>query len=83
MLSLADVNEILAVPLLGVIPESQAVLRASNSGVPVIVDSESDAGQAYSDAVARFLGDEVPFRFLEEKTNWLKRIFSFKERETT
>jgi septum site-determining protein MinD len=83
MLSLADVNEILAVPLLGVIPESQAVLRASNSGVPVIVDTESDAGQAYSDAVARFLGDQVAFRFLEEKSHWLKRMFSFKERETT
>jgi septum site-determining protein MinD len=82
MLSLADVNEILAIPLLGVIPESQAVLRASNSGVPVIVDSESDAGQAYADAVSRFLGEDVPFRFLQEKSHWLKRMFSFKERET-
>jgi septum site-determining protein MinD len=81
MLSLADVNEILAIPLLGVIPESTAVLRASNSGVPVIVDSESDAGQAYSDAVSRFLGEEVPFRFLQEKSHWLKRMFSFKEKE--
>jgi septum site-determining protein MinD len=82
MLSLADVNEILAIPLLGVIPESTAVLRASNSGVPVIVDQESDAGQAYSDAVSRFLGEEVPFRFLQEKPHWLKRMFSFKEKET-
>jgi septum site-determining protein MinD len=81
MLSLADVNEILAIPLLGVIPESTAVLRASNSGVPVIVDNESDAGQAYSDAVSRFLGEEVPFRFLQEKSHWLKRMFSFKEKE--
>jgi septum site-determining protein MinD len=81
MLSLSDVNEILAIPLLGVIPESQAVLRASNSGVPVIVDSDSDAGQAYSDAVSRFLGETVPFRFLEEKTHWFKRLFSFKESE--
>jgi septum site-determining protein MinD len=81
MLSLADVNDILAIPLLGVIPESQAVLRASNSGVPVIVDNESDAGQAYSDAVSRFLGESVEFRFLEEKRHWLKRMFSFKETE--
>jgi septum site-determining protein MinD len=81
MLSLSDVNEILAIPLLGVIPESQAVLRASNSGVPVIVDTESDAGQAYADAIARYLGEDVPFRFLEEKTHWLKRLFSFKEKE--
>lgn len=82
MLSLADVNEILAIPLLGVIPESQAVLRASNSGEPVILDTESDAGKAYTDAVARFLGEEVPHRFIEEKTHWLKRIFSFKEKES-
>lgn len=76
MLSINDVNEILAIPLLGVIPESQAVLRASNSGEPVILDQESDAGQAYSDAIARFLGEDVPHRFIEEKSHWLKRLFS-------
>lgn len=81
MLSIADVNEILAIPLLGVIPESQAVLRASNSGDPVILDIQSDAGQAYTDAVARFLGEERPHRFIQEKKNWLKRIFG-KEKET-
>ncbi|KFZ36466.1 cell division inhibitor MinD [Shewanella mangrovi] len=76
MLSVEDVKEILAIPLLGVIPESQSVLKASNSGVPVIVDQQSDAGQAYSDAVARLLGDEVPLRFVnEEKKGILKRIF--------
>lgn len=82
MLSLSDVNEILAIPLLGVIPESQAVLRASNAGEPVILDKESDAGQAYSDAVGRFLGEEVAHRFIKEKSHWLKRIFSSKEKET-
>jgi len=81
MLSIADVNEILAIRLLGVIPESPAVLRASNSGDPVILDRESDAGQAYADAITRFLGEDVPLRFVEEKTHWLKRIFSFKEKE--
>lgn len=82
MLSLSDVNEILAIPLLGVIPESTAVLRASNAGEPVILDNESDAGQAYADAVSRFLGDDVPHRFIEEKAHWLKRLFSSKEKET-
>lgn len=80
MLSLADVNEILSIPLLGVIPESPAVLKSSNTGKPVILDQESDAGQAYADAVARFLGEEVPHRFIDEKSNWFKRLFSFKER---
>ncbi|MCK8045252.1 septum site-determining protein MinD [Shewanella sp. 1CM18E] len=76
MLSVQDVEEILAIPLIGVIPESQAVLKASNSGVPVIIDQESDAGMAYSDAVERLLGQELPFRFLtEEKKGFLKRIF--------
>jgi septum site-determining protein MinD len=76
MLSVADVEEILAVPLLGVIPESQAVLKASNQGVPVIHDDLSDAGQAYDDAVARYLGEDRPHRFLEEaKKGFLKRVF--------
>lgn len=76
MLSVADVEEILAIPLLGVIPESQAVLKASNSGIPVIIDQESDAGQAYSDSVARLVGEDVEMRFItEEKKGFLKRIF--------
>ncbi len=67
MLSMDDVVEILAIPLLGVIPESSAVLQASNSGIPVILDQECDAGQAYSDAVARLLGEELPHRFLQSR----------------
>ena len=67
MLSVNDVREILSLDLLGVIPESKAVLNASNSGVPVILDTESDAGQAYQDAVGRYLGEDLPHRFLEIK----------------
>jgi len=85
MISVETVQDILGVPLLGVIPESTAVLRASNSGVPVIIDTQSDAGQAYSDAVNRFLGETIPHRFLNvEKKGLLRRIFSSKTtRETT
>ncbi|WP_149535400.1 septum site-determining protein MinD [Siccirubricoccus phaeus] len=77
MLKLEDVREILAIPLLGVIPESESVLKASNTGTPVIMDAESVAGQAYKDAVGRFLGDELPHRFLdpEKKPGILKRLF--------
>ncbi|RJG42549.1 septum site-determining protein MinD [Motilimonas pumila] len=76
MLSVEDINDILAVKLLGVIPESQAVLKASNSGEPVILDKESDAGMAYQDAVDRLLGQERDFRFIEEeKKGFLSRIF--------
>ncbi|KAB7622555.1 septum site-determining protein MinD [Alkalilimnicola sp. S0819] len=76
MLSVDDVQEILAIPLLGVIPESQAVLNASNAGVPVILEQQSDAGQAYDDAVARFLGEDRPHRFLTAaRKGLLGRIF--------
>ena len=81
MLSLSDVNEILSIPLLGVIPESSAVLKASNSGVPVIHDDESDAGLAYADAINRFLGEQVPLRFVEEKKSWFKRLLNLTEKE--
>jgi septum site-determining protein MinD len=76
MLSVQDVEDILAVPLLGVIPESQAVLKASNTGVPVILDEESIAGQAYLDAVGRLIGDDIPHRFLsvEKKKGFFKRL---------
>ena len=75
MLSVNDVEEILAIPLLGVIPESEAVLKASNQGAPVILDEATQAGQAYSDAVDRLLGKDIPHRFLEaEKKSFLKRL---------
>lgn len=67
MLSVVDVQEILSLDLLGVIPESEDVLSASNKGVPVIMNEKSDASLAYEDSVARFLGDEVPFRFIDAR----------------
>jgi len=76
MLSVDDVQDILSLHLLGVIPESQAVLNASNSGTPVILDEQSDAGQAYSDIVDRYLGEDKPHRFIdEEKKGLFGRLF--------
>jgi septum site-determining protein MinD len=76
MLSVQDVKEILAIPLIGVIPESKAVLKASNTGIPVILDEISDAGQAYQDAIARFLGENKPLRFVSnERKGILRRLF--------
>ncbi len=76
MLSVEDVKEILAIPLLGVVPESQAVLTSSNAGTPVIAQTDSDAGQAYDDVVARFLGESRPMRFLTaEKKGFLGKLF--------
>jgi septum site-determining protein MinD len=81
MLSVQDIQDILAIPLIGIIPESKAVLKASNTGTPVIFDDQSDAGNAYKDAIARFLGEDKPMRFLQtERKGLLRRLFG-KQRE--
>ena len=76
MLSVEDVQELLTIPLLGVIPESLDVLKASNAGNPVILNEESDAGKAYADAVERLLGNEVPLRFITEKKRFFGKLFN-------
>lgn len=76
MLSVDDIVDLLAIPLLGIIPESQSVLEASNSGKPVILDEKSTAGIAYTDAIERLLGEERPHKFMDvEKKGFLKRLF--------
>ena len=65
MLGVDDVKDILAIDLLGVIPESTDVLNASNSGSQVIALGDIPAAQAYDDLVHRFLGDDRPHRYLE------------------
>ena len=75
-MSVDDVKEILGLDVIGVVPESPDVLAASNSGVPVILNDESDASLAYDDAVARLLGESLPLRFLEEpKRGFFARMF--------
>ena len=69
-------NDILKVPLLGVVPESHSVLEASNHGEPVIHYTDSVAGQCYEDIVARFLGEERPLRHIDvKKKSLLQRWF--------
>jgi len=76
MLSIADVEEVLGIKTLGVIPESSDVLDASNKGEPVILAAESSAGQAYDDAVARLLGEDRPMRFTQaEKKGFFSKLF--------
>ena len=76
MLSIADVQEILGLEVVGVIPESPEVLQSSNAGVPVILDEVSPAGQAYTDAVARILGEDRPMRFTTvEKKGFFSKMF--------
>jgi len=65
MLSIKDIEDILRIQLIGVIPESESVLQASNQGVPSIHLKGSDVAEAYQDVVARYLGEERPLRFTE------------------
>ena len=76
MLSITDVEEVLGLKTIGVIPESGDVLNASNKGEPVILDMESPAGLAYDDAVARLLGETRPMRFTQvEKKGFFSKLF--------
>lgn len=80
MLSVDDIKDILSIPLLGVIPECKAVLKASNAGIPVTLDMKNDAGQSYQDAVSRFLGEKVAHKFINlQKKGILERLFGAQE----
>ena len=79
MLSVQDIQDILRIPLIGVIPESQNVLQASNAGAPVIHQEDVVAAQAYQDVVARLLGENREIRFLEaEKKGFFQKLFGGK-----
>jgi septum site-determining protein MinD len=79
MLSLQDIQDILRIKLLGVIPESENVLQASNQGTPAIHMANSDVSEAYKDVIDRFLGEDKPMRFIDaEKPSFFKRLFGGK-----
>ncbi|MDB5741880.1 MAG: septum site-determining protein MinD [Polaromonas sp.] len=79
MLSLEDIQDILRIKLIGVIPESESVLQASNQGVPAVHMQGSDVSEAYKDVIDRFLGQDKPMRFIEaQKPSFFKRLFGGK-----
>lgn len=79
MLSLEDISEILRIKLIGVVPESEAVLHASNQGLPAVHIDGTDVAEAYKDVVARFLGEDKPLRFTDyQKPGLLQRLFGSK-----
>ena len=76
MLSIEDVLEILSIPLLGIVPESEEVLRASNLGTPVTLGNPTTApARAYFDAARRLLGEDVPMTIPTDKKSLLDKIF--------
>jgi septum site-determining protein MinD len=79
MLSIEDVLEILSIPLLGIIPESEEVLRASNVGTPVTLNNASSApARAYFDAMRRLKGEEVAMQVPSERRGILNKLFGRK-----
>jgi septum site-determining protein MinD len=79
MLSLEDIQDILRIKLIGVIPESESVLQASNQGTPAVHLKGSDVSEAYKDVVERFLGKDKPMRFVDpQKAGLFKRLFGGK-----
>ncbi len=77
MLSLADIQDILRIKLIGVIPESESVLQASNQGTPAVHMKGSDVSEAYKDVIDRFLGEDKPMRFVDaQKQGFFKRLFA-------
>src|SRR6266700_2433647 len=76
MLSIDDVLEILSIPLLGIIPESEEVLRASNLGAPItICGQQSVPARAYTDAARRLMGEEVDMMIPTEKRGLFNKLF--------
>jgi septum site-determining protein MinD len=76
MLSVVDVLDILSIPLLGVIPESEEVLRASNLGAPVTINgSVGPAGRAYKEAARRLVGETLPVAVPDQRKTFFNRLF--------
>jgi septum site-determining protein MinD len=74
MLSAPDVVELLAVRLIGIVPEDEAVLVSTNHGQPVVLNEKSKAGQAFENIARRLLGEEVPWMTLDEKDGFFDRL---------
>jgi septum site-determining protein MinD len=74
MLSADDVLDLLAVELIGIVPEDEGVLIGGNKGAPVSGDPKSKAGQAFRNIARRLKGEEVPFMDLDGGSSFWERI---------
>jgi septum site-determining protein MinD len=78
MLDTADVIDILAVNLIGVVPEDEAIITSTNTGRPVVMENNSTAGQAFRNIASRLSGEKVPFLDLEQSDSfrkWVSKLF--------
>jgi septum site-determining protein MinD len=74
MLTPQDVLELLAIELIGIVPEDEHVVMSTNRGQPIVLDAKSRAGQAFQNIARRLRGEKVPFMDLEEKDGFFNRI---------
>jgi septum site-determining protein MinD len=74
MLSMADVVEILAIDLIGVVPEDKGIIVSTNRGMPVVLDGKTPSGQAYRNIAGRLLGQEIPFMAMKESSGVLDQL---------
>ncbi|MGA9348158.1 MAG: septum site-determining protein MinD [Anaerolineae bacterium] len=77
MLNTADVVEILAIDLKGIVPEDKAIIVSINRGVPIVLDDKAPAGLAFRNIARRLLGEEVPFLNIREMPNLIERLVRF------
>lgn len=76
MLSTDDVLKILALPLIGVVPEDEKVISSTNMGEPVVRDAKATSGEAYRRIAQRIMGEDAAFLDLKAKKGILKRLFA-------
>ncbi len=74
MMSIEDVTEILAVDIIGVVPDDESIVVTTNKGEPAVTDENSKAGQAYRNITRRILGEDVPLMNLEEEETFMNKI---------
>lgn len=72
MLSVDDIYELLRIDVIGIVPEDENVIIASNKGVPLSIEAKSRSGQAFRNIARRFMGEEVPFLDLKQSNFWKK-----------
>jgi septum site-determining protein MinD len=82
MLNTADVLDVLAIELLGIVPEDESIIVSTNRGVPVVMENNSRAGQAFSNIAGRLLGETIPYISIEAKpsSSWLGKITTWVRR---
>ena len=81
MMNIDDIIDILAINLLGVVPDDENIIVSTNRGEPAVADDKSKAGQAYRNITARVLGEDVPLLDMDEPSFFkkIKNIFSSKK----